>query len=79
MKHIHYNEIFANRYFWRTQQQQEIDYIEERDGILHAYEIKWKTTSKPRAPLTFTKAYPDYHFELLTTENYEPFLGLERN
>jgi len=79
MKHIHYNDIFTNRYFWRTQQQQEIDYIEERDGILHAYEIKWKTASKPRVPLTFAKAYPDYHFELLTTENYEPFLGLDRN
>jgi predicted AAA+ superfamily ATPase len=79
MKYLQYNEIYANRYFWRTQQQQEIDYIEERDGILHAFEIKWKTTSKPRIPLTFANAYPDYNFELLTIENFEPFLGLERH
>jgi uncharacterized protein len=79
MKYLHYNEIYANRYFWRTQQQQEIDYIEERDGILYAFEMKWKTTSKPKIPLTFANAYPEYNFELLTTENFEPFLGLERH
>jgi uncharacterized protein len=75
MKFIHYNSIYANRYFWRTHQQQEIDYIEDRDGILHAYEFKWKTTTKSRAPLTFTKAYPNYQFEALTSGNYESFLG----
>ncbi|NOY95759.1 MAG: ATP-binding protein, partial [Chlorobi bacterium] len=41
IKYLHYNNIWANSYFWRTQDQQEIDYIEERDGILYAYEIKW--------------------------------------
>ena len=75
MKFIHYNSIYANRYFWRTHQQQEIDYIEDRDGILHAYEFKWKTTTKSRAPLTFTKAYPNYQFEALTSGNYESFIG----
>ena len=78
MKFMHYNGIYANRYFWRTHQQQEIDYIEDRDGILHAFEFKWKITTKPRAPLTFTKAYPNYQFEALTAGNYESFIGHEK-
>jgi len=35
------HQIHANTYFWRTRQQQEIDYIEERDGKLCACEFKW--------------------------------------
>eukprot|EP01035_Chromulina_nebulosa_P040785 gene40785-55132_t len=41
MKTLEYQRVFANRYFWRTHAQQEIDYIEERGGQLHAYEFKW--------------------------------------
>jgi len=41
LKYLGNNRLFANRFFWRTRSQQEIDYIEERDGILHAFEFKW--------------------------------------
>ena len=40
IKHTHYNEIYCSRYFWRTTDRQEIDYIEERDGTLYTYEFK---------------------------------------
>ena len=39
MKKLHYNRISANTYFWRTKQQQEIDYVEERSGKIYAYEF----------------------------------------
>jgi predicted AAA+ superfamily ATPase len=74
MKFLHYNGLFANKYFWRTQQQQEIDYLEERDGILHAYEFKWGKTSRARIPLTFANAYPNFSFDLVTPENMDLFL-----
>ena len=41
MKFLKNNRILANSYFWRTYDQQEIDYIEESNGVLKAFEIKW--------------------------------------
>lgn len=74
LKYIHYANLWSNCYFWRTKQQQEIDYIEERDGKLYAFEIKWKVTNKIRASTTFAKAYPDHEFKVITPENYISFL-----
>ncbi len=74
IKFLHYNGLTANRYFWRTHQQQEIDYLEERDGIIHAYEFKWGKNSKARIPLTFANAYPNFSFNLVTPENMDLFL-----
>ena len=61
-------------YFWRTTQQQEIDFIEERNGTLHAVECKWNPGRTVRFPVTFTKAYPDHSLTTVTPENYEGFI-----
>ncbi len=53
LKKISYENQYCNRYFWRTSQQQEIDYIEEYDGRLHAYEFKFSQDFNTRIPLTF--------------------------
>lgn len=74
-KFLHYNNVWANCYFWRTQDQQEIDYIEERDGTLYATEIKWSPVKTPRLPLTFSKAYPNHQYRVITRENFERFVG----
>ncbi len=74
-KFLHYNNIWANCYFWRTQDQQEIDYIEERDGTLYATEIKWNPGKNPRLPLTFSKAYPSHQYRVITRENFERFVS----
>lgn len=55
-------------YFWRTHQQQEIDYIEECDGKLMAIEIKRKARGA-RIPKTFTKAYPEAETSIITPDN----------
>lgn len=65
----------ANMYFWRTVQQQEIDYIEEADGQLHAFEFKWNAKKNPRLTKTFRDAYPDATFSVITPDNYFSFLG----
>lgn len=75
MKYLHYNKIYAKRYFWRTTQQNEIDYLEESGGSLTAFEIKWKTTSKAKFPLTFTRNYPEAQTHLVHPENFLDFLG----
>jgi uncharacterized protein len=62
-------------FFWRTQQQQEIDYIEERDGKIHAFEFKWSGKKPLKIPVTFLKAYPEASTELIHSEYYLDFLG----
>ncbi len=75
MKINHYKKRYVNRFFWRTKQQQEIDYIEEYDGTLHAYEFKWNPAKKVRFSKTFTNAYPNSETKVITKENYMEFLN----
>jgi len=74
MKKTTYEQLYCNRYFWRTSQQQEIDYIEDYAGVLNAYEFKYAANSSKKAPLTFTKAYPQHEFSLVDSGNYENFI-----
>jgi uncharacterized protein len=69
------NMISTHIYFWRTTQQQEIDYIEERNGTLHAFECKWNRTRPSKCPVTFSKAYSPGTFDTITRENYVGFIG----
>jgi predicted AAA+ superfamily ATPase len=73
-KRNHYYHYYCNTYFWRTTQQQEVDYIEERNGILHAFEFKYSDNKRTRLPLTFSKAYPDHTYSVCTTTNYQEFV-----
>jgi hypothetical protein len=75
-KYNHNNGLPVNYYFWRTTTQQEIDYIEEAEGKLHAYEFRWKD-KKVRIQDSFLNAYPGTVASVITTENYNSFLGAE--
>ena len=68
--------IDAKTFFWRTSQQQEIDYIEEIESSLFVYEFSWNVNKKKKIPLTFLKAYSAKESDIITTENYENFLGI---
>ena len=74
MKSNEYYHRWVNRYFWRTKQQQEIDYLEEGGGNLHAYEMKWNPRAKASITKTFTEAYPNTEFQVITPENIADFL-----
>ncbi len=75
IKYCEYNKIYSNKYFWRTHSGQEIDYIEERDGKLYTYEFKWNKKKKSKIPIAFKKAYDNYTFEVITSDNYENFIN----
>lgn len=70
LKYTAYNGLFANRYFWRTYDQKEIDYLEERDGRLWGYEFKWNPDRRKRTPREFLDAYPGSEVSQVDHENY---------
>lgn len=74
IKYLKHNRLWRNTYFWRTQQQQEIDYIEEYDGKLESYEFKWNPAKAVHASKTFLNAYPEATFKAITPDNYHEFL-----
>lgn len=74
MKANEYQRRWVNPYFWRTRQQQEVDYLEETGGKLHAYEVKWSPRAKASLTKTFTDAYPETDFQVITPENIADFL-----
>lgn len=70
VKFLRYQDIYSETYFWRTYDQQEIDWIESKNGQLDAYEIKWSTKKKFRVPVAWRKAYPDSTFQVISPDNF---------
>ena len=68
-----YQDIFANQYFWRTWEQQEIDLVEERGGKLFGYEFTWSGKSA-KAPSAWVETYPEATFEIVSCENHLSFI-----
>jgi predicted AAA+ superfamily ATPase len=69
-----YRHEFAGYYFWRTYDQQEIDLLEEKEGKLTAFEIKWNK-GKTKIPVAFAENYPDSDFQVIDRENYMEFIS----
>ncbi|MBP5358041.1 MAG: ATP-binding protein [Treponema sp.] len=75
IKYNHYRHHYCNIYFWRTKTQQEIDYIEEADGVFHVFEIKWNPQkSNAKIPKSFLESYPVASTVIVTPENYMDYL-----
>lgn len=70
IKYQSYTGMLVNNYFWRTYEQQEIDWIEDRGGKLYAYELKWNSNKKTKAPSAWQEAYSKTNFEVITQDNY---------
>jgi predicted AAA+ superfamily ATPase len=73
LKRQEYMRESANNYFWRTYTKKELDLVEERNGALHGYEMKWGK-AKPRAPKEWLEAYPEATWQLINRENYLEFI-----
>lgn len=74
MKRNHNQQLFPNTYFWRSHQKKEIDYLEELNGELRGYEIKWRE-NRMKVPAGFSAAYPDCPVSLINRENMTEFMG----
>ncbi len=69
-KYLENNRKFVNTYFWRTYNQQEIDYIEEYGGMLHAFEFKYADAKRVTIPKVFSSSYPEHSFTLITPDTF---------
>lgn len=74
IKISNYRGFYGHHYFWRNQKQAEIDFLEEEDGRLRAYEFKWNTKRQVQAPASFAQSYPEATFTVVTRDNYHDFL-----
>ncbi|PCI95521.1 AAA family ATPase [Candidatus Aerophobetes bacterium] len=74
IKKQHFHSIHSNNYFWRTYDQKELDWLEEREGKLFGYEFKWNHT-KAKAPKLWLDTYPNASFECINKANYLEFIS----
>jgi uncharacterized protein len=68
-----YKNTFAKTYFWRTKQQQEVDFVEEKEGDLIGYEFKWNSQKSVRLPKTFTETY-NAEGKVISPSNFREFV-----
>ena len=73
IKKQHYQRLWSHNFFWRTYDQKEIDWVEEREGKLFGYEFKWGDV-KAKAPELWQSTYPEASFECINAKNYLDFI-----
>ncbi|MBP6128268.1 AAA family ATPase [Flavobacterium sp.] len=69
-----YKKIYKQNYFWRTYDQQELDWLETEAETMAGYEFKWNENRKTKIPGAFAKAYPEATFEVINKQNYLDFI-----
>lgn len=74
LKKANNSGLASNRYFWRTYDKKEIDFIEERDGVLSGFEFKWNPNRSMKVPYEFLETYPGSSIEQVDRGNYWRFL-----
>lgn len=74
MKYNHYSRRFVKSFFWRSFQQQEIDLIEQENGEITAFELKWNPNKTAKLPKTFSGNYSINANYTINTNNYFDFL-----
>ena len=75
IKRNHYKRSFHNSYFWRTYEQHEVDYVEEKDAKLMAYEIKWNDKVKSHKGMhRFVETYDNAESHIVNQRNYLDFI-----
>lgn len=74
-KNLAYSGFYGNTYFWRTVGKAEVDYIEEQDNKISAFEIKWNPKVKVKFPDSFVQKYIPQSVQVINSDNYWEFLS----
>ncbi len=73
VKQIEYKQSLAYTFFWRTKQQQEVDFVEENSGKIYGYEFKWNNRRRVKLPKTFVEAY-NAESKVIDRKNFREFV-----
>ena len=73
LKYREYHQIYGDQYFWRTYDGSEVDLVEEREGKLFGYELKWKDKKWSKKPLKFL-GYKNSSYEVITSKNLDDLI-----
>lgn len=73
LKQNAYKMTLAKSYFWRTTQQQEVDYVEDIAQKIYGFEFKWNPRRKVKIPRTFTEKY-QAETAVINRENFREFV-----
>ena len=68
---------FPNKYFWRTKDQSEIDYVEENGGQIKAFEFKYNPNKKVRFPKSFVESYSPSETAIINKDNFWEWITLK--
>jgi len=74
IKKHEYEEYYGNHYFWRTYGGQEVDFVEECDGALSAFECKYSEKKEPKPPGEWVRSYNKSSFSIVNRKNYLDFV-----
>lgn len=74
-KHLDYNFLYTNSFYWRTYTGAELDYVEENGDKISGYEFKFSPHKKAKVPQSWQKAYPDAAYQLINRDNYFDFIS----
>jgi hypothetical protein len=74
-KMLHYNGYHGRTYFWRNKQHAEVDYVEEIDGKIHAFQFKWNPKAKAKFPQAFVDSYQPSTKLIVHKDNYWQWLS----
>jgi uncharacterized protein len=75
IKQIEYKQSLARTYFWRTKQQQEVDFVEDNGGKITGFEFKWMNKKNVKLPKTFTETY-NAESKVIDKENFREFIKI---
>ncbi|MFW5983559.1 MAG: ATP-binding protein [bacterium] len=73
IKQNEYKQSLARTYFWRTKQQQEVDFVEENGGKVTGYEFKWNRKKTTKLPKTFVESY-SAESKVIDKDNFREFV-----
>lgn len=77
VKLLNNSRSLARSWFWRATNRRKIDYVEELNGMISAFEVKWNAKRRASLPKAFGNAYPDCRFRKITPDNIDEFLTNE--
>lgn len=75
IKQIEYKQSLARTYFWRTKQQQEVDFVEDNGGKITGFEFKWMNKKNAKLPKTFIVTY-NAESKVIDKENFREFIKI---